>query len=129
MLSPSSATKPTAASLGVKLAHSIARQDFAQIAQLLHPAIDFRALTPRRVWEAATREDALEMLRTWFADCDIHDVLRVDTGKIAARHRVTYRYQGENPDGPFVVEQHAYYVETDGQISWIRLLCSGIQPQ
>ncbi len=127
MLPPSSATKP--ASLGRKLAHSIARQDFAQLTELLHPAIEFRALTPRRVWEAATREDVLEVLRTWFGDCDIHDVLSVDTGKIAARHHVTYRYQGDRPDGPFIIEQQAYYDETDGQVSWVRLLCSGFQPR
>lgn len=126
---PSSATETTPLSLGAKLAHSIARHDFAEVAALLHPAIEFRALTPRRAWEPATREDVLELLRTWFGNCDIQDVLRVDTHEIAGRLHVTYRYQGERPDGPFLIEQQAYYNETDGQISWIRLLCSGFQPR
>lgn len=125
----SSATKPAPTSLGAKLAHSIARHDFTQIAELLHPDIEFRALTPRRLWEPATREEVIDVLRTWFGECDIHDVLRVDTSELAGRRQVTYRYQGERADGPFVIEQQAYYDETGGQISWIRLLCSGFQPR
>jgi hypothetical protein len=126
---PSSATEIAESSLGAKLAHSIARHDFAEVAELLHPAIEFRALTPRRAWAPATREDVLDMLRTWFGDCDIQHVLRVETDEIAGRLHVIYRYQGERPDGPFLIEQQAYYDETDGQISWIRLLCSGFQPR
>ncbi|MGH2908255.1 MAG: hypothetical protein ACRDK8_03025 [Solirubrobacteraceae bacterium] len=126
---PSSATETIPTSLGAKLAHSIARQDFTQLAELLHPDIEFRALTPRRAWEPGTREDVVDVLRTWFADCDIQDVLRVDTSEISGRRHVTYRYQGERPDGPFVIEQQAYYDETGGQISWIRLLCSGFRPR
>ena len=93
------------------------------------PAIEFRALTPRREWHLATRGDVLDVLHTWFGDCDIQDVLRVDTSEIGARHHVAYRYQGERTDGPFVIEQQAYYDETGGQISWVRLLCSGFQPR
>jgi len=116
-------------SLGVKLAHSIARHDFAEVAELLHPEIEFRALTPRRAWEPTTREEVVDLLRAWFGDCDIQDVLRVDTDTIGGRLHVTYRYGGERPDGPFLIEQQAYYDETDGQISLIRLLCSGFQPR
>jgi hypothetical protein len=129
MARPSSVTETAPPSLGAKLAYSIARHDFAEVAELLHPAIEFRALTPRRAWEPSTREDVLALLRTWFGDCDIQDVLRVETHEIAGRLHVTYRYQGERPEGPFLIEQQAYYDETDGQISWIRLLCSGFQPR
>jgi hypothetical protein len=126
---PSSATETIAPSLGAKLAHSIARHDFSEVAELLHPAIEFRALTPRTAWEPTTREDVLDLLRTWFGDCDIQDVKVVDSHEIAGRLHITYRYQGERADGPFLIEQQAYYDETDGQISWIRLLCSGFQPR
>ncbi|MGH2866374.1 MAG: hypothetical protein ACRDNK_02235 [Solirubrobacteraceae bacterium] len=125
----SSATETTTSSLGAKLAHSIARRDFAQLAELLHPAVDFRALTPRRVWEPANRDEVLDVIRTWFGDADIQDVLCVDTHELAGRFHVAYQYQGERPGGPFLIEQQAYYAETDGQISWIRLLCSGYRPR
>ena len=123
----SSATEATATPLGAAFAHAIAAHDFAKLAELLHPEVEFRALTPRRSWEPAARDGALKVLRTWFGDCDIHDVLRVDTTEIAGRHHVVYRYQGVRQAGSFVIEQHAYYEQTDGRITWIRLLCSGFR--
>lgn len=125
----SSATETTSSSLGAKLAHSIARKDFAKLTELLHPAVEFRALTPRRVWEPANRDEVLDVLRTWFGDVDIHDVLCVDTDELPGRLHVAYRYQGNGPQGPFLIEQQAYYEEIDGQISWIRVLCSGYRPR
>jgi hypothetical protein len=70
----------------------------------------------------------VEVLRTWFGDFDNHDVLGVDTTEMAGRNHVSYRYRGERPEGRFVIEQQAYYDETNGQISWIRILCSGYRP-
>jgi hypothetical protein len=125
----SSATETTSSSLGAKLAHSIARRDFAELTELLHPAIQFCALTPRRVWEPANRDEVLAVLRTWFGGADIQEVIFVDTDELGGRFHVAYRYHGERPDGPFLIEQQAYYEETDGQISWIRLLCSGYRPR
>ena len=116
-------------SLGVAFAHALAAGDSAKLAELLHPEVEFRALTPRRAWEPATRADVLEVLDTWFGDCDVQAVLRLETGEIAGRHHVTYRYRGERPEGPFLIEQQVYYDETDGQIGWIRILCSGFQRQ
>ena len=37
--------------------------------------------------------------------------------------------RGHNPDGPFVVEQQAYYEERDGRIGWMRVICSGFRPR
>ena len=125
----SSATEATATSLGAAFAYAIASRDFEKLADLLHPEVEFRALTPRRSWEAGTRDGALEVLRTWFGDCDIQDVLRVDTAEIGGRYHVGYRYQGERPAGPFLIEQQGYYDETDGRVSWIRLVCSGFRPR
>src|ERR1700760_3886978 len=59
----SSATEAAPPSLGAAFAHAVAGGDFAKLAELLQPDVDFRALTPRRAWEAATREEALEVLR------------------------------------------------------------------
>jgi hypothetical protein len=59
----SSATEATATPLGTAFAHAIAAHDFAKLAELLHPEVEFRALTPRRSWEPAARDGALEVLR------------------------------------------------------------------
>jgi hypothetical protein len=32
-------------------------------------------------------------------------------------------------DGPFVVEQQAYYEERDGRIGWMRVVCSEFRPR
>ena len=129
MPQPCSATDAPAASLGVAFAQALADGDFAKLAELLHPEVEFRALTPGRTWEPVTRADALDVLRTWFGDCEVRDTLRLETGEIAGRQHVTYRYRGERPDGPFLIEQQAYYDENDGQIGWIRILCSGFRTQ
>jgi hypothetical protein len=41
---------------------------------------------------------------------------------------VGYRFRVRNPDGTFVVEQQAYLAALDGQIAWMRVLCSGFRP-
>lgn len=125
MPSRSSVTEPPAtALLGEAFAHAIARRDDGQLVALLHPEVEFRALTPRRAWEPQTRAEALEVVRTWFWDCDITEV-RVQSSEIGERAHVSYRFAGERPAGRFLIEQHAYHSERDGAIGWIRILCSG----
>jgi hypothetical protein len=114
--------------LGATYAQALAAKDFERVAELLAPQLDFRGLTPRRQWEATTREQVVgEILTTWFDDDDhIQQVLSIETSMIGQDcERVTYRFSGENGDGPFVVEQHAVYTAEDGRITWMRVLCSG----
>jgi hypothetical protein len=108
----------------------LARKDFHQVAEVLCPDIDFGALTPRRAWEAATAHDTVEVLRTWFdRETVVDEVIGVRIDAVADRHCVTYRFAGERPQGSFVIEQHAYFCDRDGQIGWMRLVCSGFRPQ
>jgi hypothetical protein len=130
MTPTSSATSSPASLLGPAFAHALARRDFHQVAAILCPDVEFRALTPRRAWEAPTADETVRVLRTWFDDATVvDDVLSVRTDSLADRHSVTYRFAGGRPGGRFVIEQHAYYTERDGQIGWMRLLCSGFRPQ
>ncbi len=129
MTPTSSATSPRAELLGPAFAHALARGDFAQVTEVLCPDIEFRALTPRRVWEAQTAEQTLDILRTWFHPSRVVDeVAGVRTDIAGDRHSVTYRFAGEEPQGRFVIEQHAYYTERDDRIGWMRLVCSGFRP-
>jgi len=129
MTPSSSATSAPGALLGPAFAQALARGDFHQVAELLCPDIDFAALTPRRAWEAQTVEDTLRVLRTWFDEATvIGEVVGVRTDTMADRHSVTYRFAGDRPQGPFVIEQHAYFTDRDGQIGWMRLVCSGFRP-
>ena len=129
MTPTSSATSARADLLGPAFANALARADFAQVAEILCPDIEFRALTPRRFWEAQTAPETLDILRTWFHPGRVvDDVLGVRTDLVDDRHSVIYRFAGEEPEGRFVIEQHAYYTERDDRIGWMRLLCSGFRP-
>lgn len=123
------ATSPAAGAdaIGRAFASAIARLDFGELGALLHPDVDFRALTPRRTWEPGDHEAAVEVLRTWWGDCRIDGIERVDTSTVGDREHVAYRFTGQDEGGPFVVEQQAYYTEQDGRIVWMRVLCSGFR--
>jgi hypothetical protein len=118
------------AHLGNNFAEALSRKDFDSVASMLHPEIDFRGLTPRRNWEATCPDDVIQgILRQWFEDSDeIDELLEVQTDSFSDRERVGYRFRGHNPDGDFVVEQQAYLEERDGQIGWMRVVCSGFRP-
>jgi hypothetical protein len=116
--------------LGARFVQALAAKDFAQVASLLHPEVDFRGMTPGRFWQANTATQVVdEILRSWFEDSDqIDQLLQVDTTRLADRERVGYRLAVSNPEGSFLVEQQAYYETSNGSITWMRVLCSGFRP-
>jgi hypothetical protein len=116
--------------LGADFARALAAKDRGRMRDLMHPEIDFRGLTPRRSWEANDRDEVLAvLLRSWFEDSDEIEALEnVETDSFADRHRVGYRFSVNNPDGRFLVEQQAYLSARDGQIGWMRVVCSGFRP-
>jgi hypothetical protein len=116
--------------LGAEFARALAAKDSAAIGELIHPEIDFRGLTPSRSWEASNRDELLSiLLRDWFEDDDEIEALEsVESDTVADRERVGYRFSVSNPDGRHVVEQQAYLAERDGQICWMRVVCSGFRP-
>jgi hypothetical protein len=119
-------TTPT---LGADFADALARKDGDRVLELLHPELDFRAMTPGRVWEAASPADVVDVLGQWFEETDvIEGVEAVETGSFADRERVGYRLRVRNDDGLHLVEQQAYLSERDGRIGWLRILCSGYRP-
>jgi hypothetical protein len=116
-------------SLGASFAHAVARKDHARVLELLHPDVDFRAMTPGRIWEAEQPDDVIHALQHWFDDGDsIEDIEALDTDRFADRERVGYRLRVRNDDGPHLVEQQAYLSERDGRIGWLRIMCAGYRP-
>ncbi len=116
--------------LGADFARALAAKDSAAIRELIHPEIDFRGLTPSRSWEASNRDELISILfEDWFEDKDQIEALEsVESDSVADRERVGYRFSVNNPDGRHVVEQQAYLAERDGQICWMRVVCSGFRP-
>lgn len=118
-------TAPSSVATG--LADAIVALDFARARGLLHPQIDFRAMTPNRVWEADGPADVEAVLRTWLADPD-EEIASVDATApdvVNDTARVGWLVRGRGADGPFVFEQQAYVREQDGQVAWLRIMCSG----
>lgn len=97
---------------------------------LLDPDVDFRALTPKRSWEAEDPQGVVGIVfGHWFEDSDrIEAIENVESDSFADRERVGYRLSVSNPEGRFVVEQQAYLSTTDGRIQWMRVLCAGYRP-
>jgi hypothetical protein len=116
--------------LGSQFATALSEKDFDRVRSLLHAEIDFRGMTPNRIWEAQDPDTVItEILQQWFEPSDeILSLDAVDGGEVADRQRVGYRFSVRNPDGLHTVEQQAYLEERDGRIAWMRVLCSGFRP-
>ncbi len=109
---------------------AILARDFSRARGLLHPDIDFRAMTPNRVWEASGPVGVEEVLRAWFEhpERDVERVDPIEPASIEDTMRVGWRVYGLGSDGPFVYEQQAYVREDDGRVVWLRVMCSGPRP-
>jgi hypothetical protein len=118
------------ATLGADFAHAFADKDAARVRELCHPEIDFRGLTPNSNWEARDADALVAILfDEWLEDKDeVESLESVECDSFADRERVGYRLSVRNPDGEFLVEQQAYIGTRDGQIDWMRVVCSGFRP-
>jgi len=116
-------------SLGERFARAVAAKDYRQVRDLLDPQLDFRAMTPGRVWEAETPAEVIAALSVWFDDGDLIESLdALDTDHFADRERVGYRFRVRNGEGEHLVEQQAYLSPREGRIGWLRIMCSGYRP-
>jgi hypothetical protein len=110
-------------------ARAVASKDFARVAELLHPEVDFRGMTPGRVWDAPGPEGVVAALASWFDDDDvIENIESLETDSFADRERVGYRLRVRNSDGLHLVEQQVYLSQRDGRIGWLRIMCAGYRP-
>ena len=117
----------TVLALGRRFVEALAVKDPEALGAVLHPEVDFRALTPNRFWEAHDRDAVLEiLLGVWFpANAALDELLLLTTDTVADREQVRFRFRGRNPNGPMIVEEQAYLAGRDGLIGWMRIVCSG----
>ena len=119
-------THPRAATA---LTDAIVARDFAAARDLLHAEIDFRAMTPNRIWEADGPADVEAHLRAWLADPDeeITAVEATEPVLVEDTLRVGWRVHGIDGEGRFVYEQQAYVREEGDKVAWLRVFCSGFR--
>lgn len=118
--------------VGRRFAEAIAGKNEAALRGLLADDVDFKGLTPRRFWEAASPDEVTEVVfGNWFEEQDRIDAVTVlDEGDdVGDTHRVAYRFDLTTPDGPRVVEQQAYYRDQDDRLVYVRVVCSGFRPR
>jgi hypothetical protein len=113
--------------LGERFAEALAAKDEAGVRAVTAPDLDFRAMTPRRFWEAHCHDDLVEVLfANWLEPSDeVVALVSTSTGEVSTRQHVTYRLHLRNADGDSLMEQQMYYDVVGGRISWARVMCSG----
>jgi len=117
------------AGLGAKFARAVTAKDHARVRELIHPEVDFWAMTPGDIWDASGPDDIVGVLNDWFGDEDLIEAIELlECDEFADRQRVGYRLRVKRPDGQYLIEHQAYFSERDGQIGWLRILCSGYRP-
>jgi hypothetical protein len=123
-------TQATDRSLGAQMAYAIAAKDETAFRARFSTPVIFRAVTPRRFWDADTPMGVSDIvLGTWFGpDKTITAVTFVESDTVGDVKKVSYRMKVDLASGPSVIEQVAYYSEHDGQITHLRLVCSGFRP-
>ena len=117
---------------GERFVAAIAARDAHAMAAVLTPDVDFRGLTPGRFWEGHSPAEVLDVvLGHWFAESDrIEEVSAVEVGdSVGDVHRIGYRFELTNDDGPHTVEQQVYYRLAGDRLSYLRVVCSGFQPR
>jgi hypothetical protein len=117
--------------VGERFARAIAAKDAAMLGELLGSEIDFRAMTPGRIWEASSPAEVVDdvIFGHWFEPTDrIEAIEAIENDVVVDRERVGYRFRVVNDEGEFVVEQQAYLGVEDDSIAWLRIMCSGYRP-
>ena len=91
---------------------AIVARDHDALRACLSPDVDFKGLTPGRVWEGTGPDDVVEaVFGSWFGPSDtIERVVDVaERDPVADTAHVSYRFDLANDSGSYVAEQQAYY--------------------
>ena len=126
-----SATDQASLSLGEQMATAIADRDAVRLRRLFATPLVFRAVTPRRFWDAETAVAVVDdvVLGTWFhPGTQVTGVTLLENDTVGDVQKVSYRMTVRRDGAEAVVEQVAYYTARDGAITEMRLVCSGFRP-
>jgi len=118
-----------AAALGHRFVEAIVGHDWDGIASCFSQNARLVAVVPREhpFREKSGAEDAAILIKGWFGDADITELVRSEVVQVADRLRISYLIHEHEPDGWYLVEQVAYATLEDGRFADMNLACSGFQ--
>ena len=116
--------------LGRRFVDAIVAHDWDAVAACFAPDARLIAVVPKEkpFREKAGREDAAALIRAWFGDADVTELVSSEIEPIADRIRIAYRIHEHEPDGWYLVEQVAYATVSDDGFADMNLACSGFRP-
>ena len=117
-----------ARAVGTRFLDALARQDWVGLEACFDVDVQFRALIPPGLREAADRTSSAGYLRRWFSDASELQLVSSEIKPVQGRLSIGYRFRALE-DQWYIVEQHAYCDVADGHIKRMDLLCSGFRPQ
>ena len=116
--------------LGRRFVEAIVAHDWEGVSACFAPDARFVAVVPQRrpFREKAGSEEAAGLIRDWFGDADVTELVSSEVEPLADRIRIAYRIHEHDPDGWYLVEQVAYATLRDGGFADMNLACSGFRP-
>ena len=123
-------TASTIPALGRRFVEALASEDAEAVRAVLHPEIDFRALTPDRFWRPTTATRCSRSCSVCGSrpTTNSRNSFSAYADVFADREQIRLRFRGRNRDGAMLVEQQAYLAQRDSLIGWTRIVCSGERP-
>ena len=115
---------------GRRFLEAIVAHDWEGVAACFAPDARLVAVVPqqRPFREKAGREQAAGLIRDWFGDADVTELVSSEVEPLADRIRIAYRIHEHEPDGWYLVEQVAYATVGEDGIADMNLACSGFRP-
>lgn len=110
--------------VGMRFLAALADRNWTTLESHFDERVQFRALVPSGLREAADSASAAKYLGRWFGDADELLLLAFNIEPMQDRLAISYRFRAHK-DQWYVVEQRAYCDVIDGRITSMSLLCSG----
>jgi ketosteroid isomerase-like protein len=109
---------------------AIVAHDWEAIARCFAPDAVFHAVVPnaKPFREQEGGDAAAQQMRRWFGDADITELVSSTVEPMHDRVHVAYRIHEHEPDGWYLVEQHAFITPARGGFAAMDLVCSGFRP-
>ena len=93
-------------SLGRRFVAAIVAHDWDGVAACFAPDARLVAVIPREhpFREKAGREEAAGLIRAWFGDADVTELVSSEVEPLVDRIRIAYRVHEHEPDGWYIVD-------------------------